>query len=140
MSDHRKKKVLIVDDDAAFADSNRDLLEAYGFDVSVANDGKSGLETAHKIRPDVLILDVMMTTDTEGFEVARRIPETPELRNMGVILVTGMTKLFNLPGSLHPDETWLPVDRVLEKPIPPARLIAEVERVLGERAKKRETL
>ena len=137
MSNHRKK-ILIVDDDSAFADSNRDLLEAYGFEVHAAGDGETGLATANRIKPDIMILDVMMATDTEGFEVAREDPESPELRNMGVILVTGMTKLFNLPGAPHPDATWLPVDRVLEKPIPPARLIGEVERVLAERARKKD--
>lgn len=129
-------KILIVDDDVSFAESNRDLLEAYGYEVYVAHDGVSGLAKAHEVRPDVMILDVMMTTDTEGFEVARRIPESPELRHMGVLLVTGVTRALHLPGGLQPDDTWLPVDRVLEKPIAPDRLIAEVERVLNSKKER----
>jgi two-component system, OmpR family, alkaline phosphatase synthesis response regulator PhoP len=126
-------KILIVDDDVAFAESNRDLLEACGYEVYLAQNGREGLALARELRPDVMVLDVMMTTDTEGFEVARRIPESPELRNMGVLLVTGMTRALQMKGVLQPDDTWLPVDRVLEKPIPPDRLIAEVERVLKRR-------
>jgi CheY-like chemotaxis protein len=79
----------------------------------------------------------MMTTDTEGFEVARRIPESPELKSMAVIMVTGVTRALNLPGVLKPDDTWLPVDRVLEKPVDPARLVAEIERVLKEKRRPR---
>jgi two-component system, OmpR family, alkaline phosphatase synthesis response regulator PhoP len=131
------KKILIVDDDASFAESNKDLLDAYGYEVHVADGGKAGLEMAKQIRPDLMILDVMMATDTEGFEVARKIPESPELRHMGVLLVTGITKALSLPGGLKPDDTWLPVDRVLDKPIAPVRLIAEVERVLKEKDKQR---
>jgi CheY-like chemotaxis protein len=125
-------KILIVDDDAAFAESNRDLLEAYGYEVHLAADGAVGLDLARKVRPDLMILDVMMTTETEGFEVARKVPESPELRDMAVLLVTGITKEMHLPHVPRPDETWLPVDRVLEKPIRPDRLIKEVERVLRE--------
>jgi CheY-like chemotaxis protein len=126
-------KVLIVDDDVEFVESNRDLLEAFGYEVHAAHDGATGLAAARKLRPHVMILDVMMATDTEGFEVARRIPESPELRDMGVLLVTGVTHDLNLSRKLEPDATWLPVDRVLEKPIPPERLVREVERVIRER-------
>jgi two-component system, OmpR family, alkaline phosphatase synthesis response regulator PhoP len=126
------KRVLIVDDDDFFAESNRDLLEAYGYEVSVAGDGASGLAKARAERPDLMILDVMMASETEGFEVARKIPESPELKNMRVLLVTGVTKAMHVPFSLEPDKTWLPVDRILEKPIAPMRLIAEIKRLLGE--------
>jgi two-component system, OmpR family, alkaline phosphatase synthesis response regulator PhoP len=129
------KRILIVDDDVAFAESNRDLLEAFGYEVYTAQDGASGLQLARQIRPDLMILDVMMATETEGFEVARRIPESPELKNMGVLLVTGVMQALHLPRGLQPDDTWLPVDRVLEKPIAPDRLMHEVERILKEKAR-----
>lgn len=134
MSD--RKRILIVDDDVAFAESNRDLLEAYGYEVHTATDGSGGLEAARRLHPDILILDVMMATETEGFEIARKIPEDPDLRQMGVLLVTGITRELRLPVGLAPDGTWLPVDRVLDKPIPPERLIAEVERVLKDHAER----
>ncbi len=126
------KKILIVDDDECFAESNKDLLEACGYEVLMASDGRSGLEMARQHRPDLMLLDVMMATDTEGFEVARRIPESPELKGMKVLLVTGMTKAMHLPSGIEPDQTWLPVDRVLEKPIAPSRLIAEVQKALAD--------
>jgi CheY-like chemotaxis protein len=124
------KKILIVDDDREFAESNRDLLEAYGYEVHMAHDGASGLELARRLRPDVMILDVMMATDTEGFEIARKVPESPELKDTKVLLVTGIVKALHLPAGLRPDDTWLPVQRVLEKPIPPDRLVKEVNRIL----------
>ena len=131
MSDSRR--IMIVDDDDEFVESNRDLLEAYGYEVHSASNGTDGLALARRIRPDVMILDVMMATDTEGFEVARRIPESPELKHTKVLLVTGFSKALNMPVGLKPDGTWLPVERVLEKPIAPGRLIAEVERVLRKK-------
>ncbi len=126
------RKVLIVDDDPDFVESNKDLLEAYGYEVATAHNGAAGLELARQFRPDVMILDVMMATQTEGFEVARKIPETPELRGIRVLLVTGVTRDLHLPFAFEPDATWLPVERVLEKPIAPNRLLSEIEKVLGE--------
>ncbi len=124
------KTILLVDDDVDFVESNKDLLEAYGYRVLVANDGASGLELAKKEQPDAMILDVMMATNTEGFEIARKIPELPELQKMHVLLVTGISQDMHLPFDFGPDETWLPVDRVLEKPIAPARLLSEIQKVL----------
>lgn len=127
-------KILLVDDDLSFTESNKDLLEAYGYEVLVAHDGKTGLDMAIKEHPHLMILDVMMATDTEGFEVARKIPHAPELRNMRVLLVTGITKAMHLSYGFEPDETWLPVERVLEKPIQPERLLEEVDKILKSTA------
>jgi CheY-like chemotaxis protein len=124
------RKILIVDDNTEFVDSTRDLLEAAGYRVVVAYNGESGLETAKAEKPDLMLLDVMMTHDTEGFEVSRKIPETPELRHMPVILVTGIRHDKDLAYGFEPDETWLPVDKVLEKPVPPETLLKEVEAAL----------
>jgi CheY-like chemotaxis protein len=126
-------KVLVVDDDVTFIESIRDLLEAYGYVVLSAQDGAAGIEIARSEKPDVMILDVMMRTETEGLDVARRVRDLPELAGMGVVLVTGVTKALHLPRDLAPDEHWLPVDRVLEKPVSPDMLIRELERVLQKR-------
>jgi DNA-binding response OmpR family regulator len=130
MNDSRKT-VLVVDDDRDFVQSNRDLLEAEGYRVLAAYDGQSGLETAMKEKPDLMILDVMMATKTEGFEISRKIPENPELKNMKVLMVTGIRKDMNLPFGFENDETWLPVDKVLEKPIAPSHLLEEIKSRLG---------
>jgi CheY-like chemotaxis protein len=134
----RRDRILMVDDDADFLQSNRDLLEACGYEVETAANGERGLKLARESRPDLMILDVMMTTDTEGFEVARRIPETPELRGLPVLLVTGVHKALGIDRRLEPDATWLPVERVLEKPIDPMRLLTEVERILNAHRSKGE--
>ncbi|NUM35257.1 MAG: response regulator [Candidatus Brocadiae bacterium] len=122
-----KKKVLLVDDDKDFVESNKDLLEAEGFEIYVAHTGADGLELAKKVRPNLMVLDVMMATKTEGFEVSRKIPQTPELKNMPILLVTGIRREMNLPFGFEPDETWLPVSSVMEKPIDPVKFVETVK-------------
>jgi CheY-like chemotaxis protein len=78
-----------------------------------------------------MILDVMMTHDTEGFEVSRKVFEDPALKSIKILMVTGIRREKDLPYSLEPDETWLPVERVLEKPVPPEQLLKEIEQTLA---------
>lgn len=133
MSHHR---ILIVDDDALFVESNKDLLEAYGYEVQTALDGMAGMEIARQFKPHVIILDLMMASDTEGFEVARKIMNSPELKDTKMLLVTGVAHALNISSPLKPDKVWLPVDRVLEKPITPGRLLAEVGKILRRKNKE----
>jgi two-component system, OmpR family, alkaline phosphatase synthesis response regulator PhoP len=130
MASH-KKRILIVDDDVEYVESNKELLEASGYEVQTAHNGKDGLAFAKKHKPDLMILDVMMATNTEGFEVARKIPHSPELKGMHVLLITGVRRELALPFKVHPDETWLPVDKVFEKPIDPQTLLDEIKKRIG---------
>jgi CheY-like chemotaxis protein len=125
------KTVLIVDDDESFVESSRDLLEAFGYAVLAAHDGQGGLQKAVEAHPDLMILDVMMATPTEGFEVAQKARALPELNGMKILMVTGAARELHLPGRIQPGK-MLPVDRVLEKPIDPEQLVREVERLLND--------
>lgn len=126
-----KNKILVVDDDEDFVEATKMVLESQGYEVSVAHDGASGIEKAKADRPDLMLLDVMMATQSEGFDVARKIPQTPELQDLPVLLVTGIRDAMKVKFKFEPDETWLPVERVLEKPAKPEVLLEEVKRALG---------
>jgi len=126
-----KKRILLVDDDKEFVQATKDLLEAHGYEVLTAHSGAQGLEIARKSYPNLMLLDVMMATDTEGFDVSRKIEESPELKGLPVILMTGIKKAMNLPFSFEPDEDWLPVKTVLDKPVPPDKLLAEIAKLLA---------
>lgn len=126
-----QKTILMVDDDRDFVESNKDLAEAHGYRVLLAYDGESGLALAKQEQPDLMLLDVMMASDTEGFEISRRIPESPELQGMPVILITGIRQEKQLTYSFEPHESWLPVNKVLEKPVDPEVLMAEIRKAIG---------
>jgi len=123
---HMAKKVLIIDDDADFVESVENLLEARGYEVVSAANGKDGVEAAKKEKPNLIILDVMMTTKDEGFNVARKLNELEGVKGTPVVMVTGVRREMNLPFSFEPDQTWLPVKEVLEKPIKPETLLKAV--------------
>jgi len=125
------KKILVIDDDADLVESVQNLLEAKGYDVESASDGQEGMQKAKAIKPNLILLDVMMNTKDEGFNVARKLNEMPEVKGTPVIMVTGVRKEMNLPFGFEPDETWLPVKQFLEKPVKPEVLLKAVADAIG---------
>ena len=121
------KKVLMIDDDQEFVEAITNVLDAKGYDVVSANDGKDGVAKAKKERPDIILLDVMMTTKSEGFDVAREMSKDPNLKGTPVVMLTGIRREMNLPFGFEPDEDWLPVKAVLEKPVKPEVLLKTIE-------------
>lgn len=130
MSD--KKTILMVDDDPDFVDFTKSYLEANDYDVQVAYDGEEGLKKLKELRPNLILLDVMMETRTEGFKIAREMHNMEEMKKVPVIMMTGIRNDMNLPFGFEPDSDWLPVTEYLEKPVDPAQLVNMVHRLLEE--------
>ena len=119
-------KVLMIDDDPEFVDAISNLLDAKGYSVFTASNGQEGVEKAKAENPDIILLDVMMTTKDEGFDVARELHEDETLKETPIIIMTGIRREMNLPFGFEPDETWLPVKKVLEKPVKPEVLLSAI--------------
>jgi CheY-like chemotaxis protein len=126
-----KSKILVVDDDVDFVEATTTLLEAKGYDVVSAANGEDGYTMAKAEKPCAMLLDVMMAHDSEGFDVARKLKEDPATKGIPVIMITGIRKSKALPFSFEPDEDWLPVKVVLEKPVKPDDLLKTVNEAVG---------
>lgn len=127
-----KKTVLLVDDDVDLLSQNREILEKAGYHVVTAINGEEGMEAIKASRPNLLLLDVMMTTPTEGFDFADKIKDLPEFADIPVIMLTGMTATPDFAENFQRllGRPWTAAG-YLEKPIKAEKLIAEVKRVLG---------
>jgi DNA-binding response OmpR family regulator len=121
------KKVLMIDDDPEFVEAITNILDAKGYDVVSAGDGKDGVAKAKREKPDIILLDVMMTTKSEGFDVARELSKDANLKGTPVVTLTGVRKEMNLPFGFEPDADWLPVKAFLEKPVKPEVLLKTIE-------------
>jgi len=119
-------KVLMIDDDPEFVEAISNLLDAKGYEVHTASNGKDGVAKAKAENPDIILLDVMMTTKHEGFDTAREMHEYETIKDTPIIIMTGIRREMNLPFGFEPDDTWLPVKEVLEKPVKPEVLLKAV--------------
>ena len=96
-----KAKIAIVDDDIDIITAVESILKSKGYEVVSANDKKTGIELIKNEKPDLAILDVMMTTQFEGFELAKQLTEDPELKNLPVIIQTSIEVLTTTKSSVQ---------------------------------------
>jgi DNA-binding NarL/FixJ family response regulator len=113
--------VLVVDDSHDALSLISDALEAAGIDVLVALEGKQALTIAKRLRPDMILLDAVMPK-MDGFETCRQLKVDPELANIPVIFMTGLTDTSDIVRGLEVGG----VD-YLTKPINPNELLARMK-------------
>lgn len=127
-----KAKIVVTDDDPEIRDTMQALLETRGYTVVTAADREEGMEAIRRERPDLAIIDAMMTTWQDGFEMSRELKSDPALKDMPVLMLTGVREKTGIDvKSSAGDPTWLPVDAFLEKPAEPSVLFAQVEKLLS---------
>jgi len=126
-------KILIVDDDTDITASLKVILEDKGYVVTTAADRAEGMEKFRSESPDLVILDVMMATWQDGFEMAREIKSAPESGEVSILMLTGVKDKSGIDfKSTAGDPAWLPVDGFLDKPVDAEVLLAEVEKLLAK--------
>ncbi len=135
---NHRAKLLIIDDDPDFVDGIKSILESADYQVDVAYNPKDGFDTL-KTRPyDMLLLDIMMGRGAEGVMLARKLRKDPQLREMPVLIITGIREqiAFLFPGEpVHPH--LLPVDELVEKPVEPQFLLDRVSSLLQAAEKRK---
>lgn len=120
------KKILIIDDDIDLVEVLRLTLEKNGYEVLDAQNGTRGYLLIEREKPDLVILDVMMATWDEGFEVVQRIRSNPAIAQTPIIMLTAVSQQMGI--KYAKDEDVLPVDEFLEKPIIPSTLLEIIKK------------
>ncbi len=129
-------KILVIDDSLDMQMALRMPLEAEGYEFFAACTGEEGLEKVKELEPDLIILDVMMETTTAGFQTSLKLrdpnpdSEYAAYRNIPILMLTAIHTTTSL--RFGPDETYLPVDDFLEKPIDPDKLLEKVENLISK--------
>ncbi len=145
-------KILVVDDVPANLDVLFQALDGEGYNIHVASDGETALEVAAHSLPDLVLLDVMMP-GIEGYETCRRLKETPELADIPVLMLTGVSGVLEDMESRRDEPDEKPYDSLrqslrrkirdmrerglvgtevfMDKPVDPDDFIAKVKELLG---------
>ncbi len=127
-----QNSILIIDDDPDITEAMMVILKNRGYDVRSAQDSSEGMEQLKEAQPDLIILDVMMRTSQEGFELSRELKHNKKYKDIPILMLTGVKQKTGLDfKTTAGDEAWLPVDEYLDKPVKPDVLLAKVEELLG---------
>jgi CheY-like chemotaxis protein len=127
-----KKKILIVDDDLDILEQMTAILESAGYEVVSAESRSAAEEAILSTKADLVILDLMMEEKDSGFVLSYQIKKLyPE---MPVIMLTAVAGATGLSFATQQAEarSWTKVDKMLDKPVRPEQLKAEVRRLLGQ--------
>ena len=128
----KRAKVLIVDDDPDIVEVMKTVLEAEGFDTDQAGSGKQCLAKVAQSKPDLIILDVMMDTTTDGFHVAYDLRKNPQTESIPILMLTAIEEKTGFEFSPESDEDFLPVQEFVSKPVDPKDLVAKVKQLLSQ--------
>ncbi len=126
-----QKKLLIIDDDPDYVAGVRSILEKAEYSVEVAYNPKDGFQALQSKQYDLLLLDIMMGRGAEGIALARKLRKDPKLREMPVLIITGIREqiAFLFPGQpVHPH--FVELDELVEKPVEPKLLLEKVSTLL----------
>jgi two-component system OmpR family response regulator len=119
-------KILVVDDESDVLMIIRTALEHEGFQVSVASNGPDGIEAAKEVKPDLIVLDVMMP-GMDGFEVLRRLKSDDDACLIPVLMLTGVSDRARIQEALASG-----IDYYIVKPFDIEDLIQKIRTVLKQ--------
>lgn len=121
-----QKRILLIDDDPDFALAHRLVLESAGYVVDEAANGQEGLAKMRDNKPDLILMDVMMTSPLEGYYITQEISDDSALSRIPIVMVSSI-------GSTHyaqafPTDQYLDIREFISKPIEPRKLLDRVKR------------
>ncbi len=126
-----KKTILLVDDDKDLVRSIQVILENQNYTVLTAHNKAEGMTKLKEGKPDLLVLDVMMDTNLDGYNMLHEIKKEQEFKSLPVILLTGMLDELgvNLVAGVE-DEELFPFVRFQDKPVDPLQLLEIIKEML----------
>ncbi len=123
-----KAKILIVDDDPDFVEYLRIVLESAEYKVVSAGNSDQGMRTVIREKPDLVILDVIMSSILDGLNMSQQMADNPDLKHVPIVMVTSIANTDYL--ALFPTDESIHIDAFLTKPIAPAELLRQIKRLV----------
>ena len=123
-----QKCILLIDDDPDFRLVHRLVLESAGYAVDEAANGVEGLAKMQANKPDLILMDVMMTSPLEGYYTTQQISDDPGLSRIPILMVSAIASTQY--AQAFPTDQYLDIREFISKPIEPNKLLAKVKRYL----------
>ena len=122
-----RNSILLVDDDPVFVEALTAVL-ATRYDVRSAADGEEAMAALTEDRPDLIVLDVMLTYPSEGYDLAAMMKKNPDTADIPIVILTGVSRIFEVRSRL--EKSWVDVESFHTKPPDFGKLIETIEKNL----------
>jgi CheY-like chemotaxis protein len=120
--------ILLVDDDAVFVEALSAVLQQE-YHVTTAASGEDAVASLAEDLPDLIILDVMMSYLSEGYDLAAMLKKNPRTAQVPIVILTGVERTFEIRSRL--EQTWVDVEAFMTKPPDFAKLMATIASLLA---------
>jgi DNA-binding response OmpR family regulator len=124
------KTILLIDDDADIHEAVKMILEPAGYQVECALTGPAGLEAARRRTPDLILLDIMLDSPSEGFHLAYELKKDDLLKTVPIVIISSIGKTMGMDYAKELGSDYVPVDQFLDKPFDAATLRNAVQKAL----------
>ena len=120
--------ILVVDDDPDFVEVARTILKK-DYDIETAANGKQALQQMRKHKPDLVLLDVMMSYVLDGLDVTETMRNDPELKDVPIIMISSLPSTRY--ADMFPTDTYVAIDDWISKPVKAEDLLTRISKALG---------
>jgi len=128
------KHILLIEDDVDMQHAVRTMLAPDGYRIEVASTAGQSLEAMRRDPPDLVLLDIMLSTPSEGFHIAYEMRADDLLKTIPIIMTSAIGRTMGMDYAKEVGSAYVPADAFLEKPLDARILRDTVRRVLkGER-------
>jgi CheY-like chemotaxis protein len=124
------KKILLIDDDPDIHHAVAAILEPQGYEVTCRLTGPEGVATARELMPDLILLDIMLSTPSEGFHLAYDLSRDEQLQHIPVVMISAIGSVMGMDYARQLGTDYVRADRFLDKPIDAKTLTTAVREVL----------
>ena len=128
----------MIDDDVNLVSVFKVVCEAKGYELAEAYSAAEGLEKIKEVKPDLIILDVIMEDFVAGFRVVSELrtggpdSEFSDFSKVPILMLTSVTQKTDIDFSGQIGTALLPVDAFVEKPVKPAEILTKIEELLAK--------
>ena len=133
-----RPRVLVVDDDPDYQATVRAILEGAGYRVFSAYSEREGLAAARREKPDIILLDIIMESTTDGFVFCHEARRDPRIKHTPIVGVSAIEERIGLSCPPAGERDLFPVDAYLRKPLAREELLSELKRLVPEQCDDRD--
>jgi DNA-binding response OmpR family regulator len=123
-------RILLIEDDLDMHHAIRSILPEPEFHVTCCSTGQAGWEAMRQEPPDLLLLDIMLATPSEGFHICYQMKEDPRLRHVPVLMISAIGQRMGMDYARELGTDYVPADAFLEKPFDAAALVQTARQLL----------
>jgi len=126
------KRIVIIDDDADVREALSMILQPAGYELTCCSTGPEGMEAIQANPPDVILLDIMLSSPSEGFHLAYDLRQDDRLGKIPIVMISSIGETMGMDYSKELGSEYVPAEKFLDKPLTSDTVLRAVADVLAQ--------